>query len=365
MKICIIGLNAYPLFRKDTKITGGGAEVQLYLLANALTKEKQYSIHFIVANYGQEKKEIYNDITIWRSLDFKRSILTQIICFFSVFQKCNADIYIQRSLSIFSGIIALYCKIIGKKFVYMVAHDSETDETLAIYKNKLQKYLCRLVFKNASIIIVQNIYEKEQLQKRYKHKSIEILKKGIDFSKIVYKSEKKYASVWIGRCEKWKNPEIFIELAEMNKELFFLCILVPALHENQYYNDIKNRIKLTSNITLIENIPNNRVYEYLSLSKTYCFTSDVEGDWPMVVLEATASGLPILSLKLEYSGLFETYNGGFNCENSLDVMNSKFQSLINDDNLLQKYSHNAKRFALENHEISVKAKELVTILSKL
>ncbi|MFQ5644712.1 MAG: glycosyltransferase family 4 protein, partial [Thiogranum sp.] len=51
MKICIVSPGAYPLFNQDTGETAGGAETQLYTLANALT-DRGHEVHFIVDDPG-------------------------------------------------------------------------------------------------------------------------------------------------------------------------------------------------------------------------------------------------------------------------------------------------------------------------
>ena len=110
-KICFIGLKAYQLFNPKIKSTFGGAEVQLSLLAKEFAKNKNLNIHFMVADYGQKDIETYGGVKVWKSLNFKDKTLKQIKDFFRIFKKINADIYIQRTLSPYSGIIALYCKL--------------------------------------------------------------------------------------------------------------------------------------------------------------------------------------------------------------------------------------------------------------
>ena len=117
MKICIIALRSYPLFNKKITDPSGGAEMQLYLLAKELQKSELFDINFIVADYGQNSIEEYEKIKLWKSFNFNQNLISQIFCFFRIFSKVNADVYIQRTLTVFSGLIAIYCRIIRKKFV--------------------------------------------------------------------------------------------------------------------------------------------------------------------------------------------------------------------------------------------------------
>ncbi|HCB51765.1 TPA: hypothetical protein DEP21_04340 [Patescibacteria group bacterium] len=73
--------------------------------------------------------------------------------------------YTKRSLTVSSAFMALYCKIMNKKFIYMVAHDDEVNGKKDIYTNRVSKFLITYLFKN-SILIVQNTYQSEQLKKQ-------------------------------------------------------------------------------------------------------------------------------------------------------------------------------------------------------
>jgi len=97
VKICFIAPKAYQLFNPEVRSTFGGAEVQLYLLSTNLADNKKLDIHFMVADYGQKKVETHSNIQVWRSLNFQSNILKQVLTFFKVFNKINADIYIQRT----------------------------------------------------------------------------------------------------------------------------------------------------------------------------------------------------------------------------------------------------------------------------
>ena len=58
IKVCFVCPKAYPLFNPSICKLFGGAELDLYLLACELTKDENYEVSCIVADYGQEKIEI-------------------------------------------------------------------------------------------------------------------------------------------------------------------------------------------------------------------------------------------------------------------------------------------------------------------
>ncbi len=363
MRICFISPKAYPLFNNNVKSTFGGSEVQLNLLAKNFARHKDLNIHFIVADYKQKDIEQYDNINVWKSLNFDNIIIKQIIDFYRVFKKINADVYIQRTLTIYSGIIAYYCKIKHKKFIYMVSHDRETDKTDKIYNKKFKGFLANLVYKYSTLIVVQNSYEYGNLKKKFPKSNIEILKKGFDFSVIKKTENKTYDCIWIGRCEKWKNPETFIKLATLNKDFKFLMICPSVLNNENYFEEVKKKSEQIKNLDFIDFAKNKNTYDFLSKSKLFCVTSAFEGDWPMTVLEAAATGLPIISYILNYDNLITKYNAGFCCKNNFDLMNDNLRTLLSDKNLYSRMSNNAFEFTKENHDIDTNAEKFLTLFS--
>lgn len=51
IRVCFIILNAYPLFNLEVKDVIGGAEVDLYLLATELAKDKNFQVCFVMGDY--------------------------------------------------------------------------------------------------------------------------------------------------------------------------------------------------------------------------------------------------------------------------------------------------------------------------
>lgn len=351
MKICFISLKAYPLFNPKIKTTIGGAEVQLHMLATELARRKELDIHFIVADYNQQNLEDYKGVKVWKSLNFKSNKLLQIWTFFKVFNKANADVYVQRTLTVESGLIALYARLRRKKFVYMVAHDSEADGTHSLYKSRIKGLFARLAFKLANVVFVQNEYEREFLSKQIPTEKIVLLKKGLDLSKVISKRQAKYDGIWIGRSERWKRPEEFLSLAERNKDRKFLMICMKATNDPERFYCIKERASKIPNLTFFDLVTQKKIYEYLSESRVFVLTSEKEGDWPMTVLEASANGLPVLSLNLNYDYLIEKYHGGVFCEGRKELLDEWFVKICNDKVLYEAMSQKAYKYAEDIHDI--------------
>lgn len=170
---------------------------------------------------------------------------------------------------------------------------------------------------------------------------------------------KDFDCIWIARCDEWKNPEDFIKLAQRNKDFTFVMVAPPAIGKKEYYKGIIKLVRSTHNIIHYDFVENEKIYELLARSKVFCITSDLEGDWPMVVLEAAAVGVPILSLKINYDDLIDKYKGGMYCNSDLNTMIREFKLLVSDSEFNKQMSENAVKYIYEKHNIIENVKKLL------
>jgi glycosyltransferase involved in cell wall biosynthesis len=285
------------------------------------------------------------------------------LTFFYVLNAIKADVYVQRTLTAFSGIIAQYVTLImKKKFIYMVAHDMDADGTHAIYKRPLLGYISKKTFKHAAYVIVQNEYEQKFISRAYPNTHCKILKKPIDASLFELKHKKRYDAIWVGRCDDWKRPEAFLDLCERHPQQLFIMIAPPATDKNSYFETIKNRADKIKNLTFEAYVSNSLIREKLAVSRVFCITSTMEGDWPMVVLEAAASGLPIVSLQLNYSGLIDEFRGGVHCKGDLNTFFHEFNSLLSDENKIRRLGNGARKYISVYHDLNTQMEKFKKII---
>ncbi len=360
MKICFIAPKAYQLFNPKVKSTFGGAEVQLFLLATELAQRHDLDIHFMVADYNQSFIENYHNVNIWKAINFKNNFILQSFTFFKVFNKINADIYIQRTLTLQSGLIALYCKLKRKKFIYMVAHDSEVDGTHKLYRNKITNFLAKINFKFAHKIVVQNNYQNEKLlaQKFNPH----IVKSSYPIEKN-FKKPNYPKILWVGRSEPWKRPELFLEIAKLFPLEKFIMICAPSTDTPELAKKIKAESTHIKNLEFIEFVPFKDINQYFLNAKIYINTSVKEG-FPNTFIQATKNRTPILSLNVNPDNFIVEYDCGFFCNNNLNTMIKNIQNILINPMLYNRLAQNAYQYAIKNHDITVNANKFIDIITK-
>jgi len=354
MKICFISLKAYPLFNPQVKAPHGGAEVQMYILARLLSENKDFDVNLITADYKQKATEKQDKLTVWRSFSFALFTPLKIFKLLFLFHKINADIYIQRTLSFYSFFIAAYFRCIGKKFIYMVAHDCELNGKDRLFKKLFGTFVIKMLYKYASAVIVQNQYQYDMFKKKFKNNNIFILKKIVEthcYTAIPQK-EKLYDGIWIARAESWKQPEKYLTLASMNpdKKFMMICPYLSMSYSKNKYKKLIADIKMYKNIHFSAHIPHGEVFKHLQNSRIYCSTSSSEGDLPMSHLEAAGCGLPLLLLSIDEYHSTEEAPAGIFCGHDTDTMHKKFNALLSDDVLYNEYSNIAMNYVKKHHD---------------
>lgn len=72
----------------------------------------------------------------------------------------------------------------------------------------------------------------------------------------------------------------------------------------------------------------------------------------MTVLEATATGLPVLSYKLNYGELIDKYMSGFYSNCNFMLLNNNLYKLLNNTKYLKRSSEYARNYAHTIHNIA-------------
>jgi len=365
LKIAIVAPKVYPVFNQSADDTYGGAEIALNLVARELSQFDNIEVYVLVGDYGQAESEKAGRITLRRALDADGSTLSNGFRLLSVMNNVGADVYIQRTLTVASALIALYCLFWRRRFIYWVAHDRETDGGHPLYSRTITRLVIRLLFRLASHVIVQNEYESNQLQKQFPGIKCSVVKKGIELPMNTSFVDELYDAIWVGRCDEWKNPEIFIELAKSHPSKRFLIICPPALGKEEYYQQFIKTASCCPNLEVRGRTKNREVLDLVHKSRVFCNTSSQEGDWPVVVLEAASLRRPILSLHLEYGGLVGDYGGGKSCNGDFARFSSEFQRLIRNELRRREMGDGAYEYIKEIHDVQKQTAQLVKLINEL
>jgi len=364
-RIAIVAPKMYPVLKQSAIDTFGGAEVAMALVARQLSQRPDLDVHVLVGDYGQGEEERIQGLTLHRSLKSDAGTLGNATKLLASLRNVDAQVYIQRTLTIASTVIALYCKAKRRKFIYWVAHDGETDGAHPLYKKRTTSVLVDLMFRLASHVIVQNKYEEEQLQKRVAGIRCTLIKKGIHLPAEPAEDQESIDALWVGRCDEWKNPEAFIDLAREHNDFRFSMICPAAQGKEEYHRQVESCASGCSNLDFRGRTANHEVLEQMRQSKVFCITSSQEGDWPNVVLEAASLRKPILSLALNYDDLITKYEGGRFSNGRYTIFAEEFRSMMRDSERRKEMGNGAYDYVRETHNTQDQISKLTRLLNGL
>ena len=367
LDICFVALGSYSLLKKSSEFQYiGGAELRQVILGEELAKKKE-KITFITYGNPQEV-EFIEDIRVIKSYNFQNAgfftIIKKLYRLWHCLNKTGSKIFIHSSGC--PGFVALYCLLKNKKFVLLIP--SDTNVSLVGIERKTSVILKILLFldiKLADLIIVQNQFQKETIERNFK-KRCELIKNPIPIFKnnLLEKGKihiEKYV-LWVGTLRHVKRPELYVRLAEQFPQKQFVMIGVKDDNYTELYRSIINKSKQLKNFQFIENVPHNKMQSFYQDALLLINTSDSEG-FPNTFLEAWVNSVPIISLNADPDEIICANKLGFHSK-SFEQMVIDLNSLLQNEDLRQALGHNGRKYVERDHEVENITENFLQILLK-
>ena len=365
IRICIVDFHITSLFFPQMEVPHGGAEVQLFLLSKAFSNNKNLDVNIIAGDYNlkQRKTKKYKNIKVHIIIPLNRNAIIPIkkyILLLLKLIKLKPDIIIGRTSTPKTGIIAFYCKIFKKKFVYSIAHDHDVNGVSA--KGILGK-LYKFGLTRASYIIAQNLNQIKILEKWQNRKffNISVIKSGYHITPL--NLGMKNTVLWAARAIRWKRPEIYLKIADFfpNQTFIMICNMGKNI---EYWKEIKEKACKIPNLTFIPFVLFEKINEYFKHAKVFINTSIYEG-FPNTFIQAAKNKTPILSLNVNPDKFLTKYECGFVCDNKFKKMVNNLEILLTNQDLYNKFSENAFKYVKEQHNINKISKKWIDLLIEL
>jgi len=379
MKIVFVALRTLSYFTKVNSVTAGGAETQQVVLGRELAK-KGFRIFFVTYDEGQEKEIIIDGIKILRSfnpqesLPFLGFVYPNLFRLWECLRKANADIYIQQGAGYITGIIALFCKLYKKQFVFLVGAQRDTDGSFASSYNssmfsKIQKLRDKKLYKygleNADLVICQNTNQKNDLTKHH-HKNNSLISNG--YKIFEYKKDESNLAtdgnnivLWVGHIRPIKRPELFIAIAEAVKNGEFL--MIGSFENNVTEKRIRARAQSIPNIEIRGHVPYAEIFRYYEKGSILVNTSISEG-FPNTFLEAWLHYMPVVSIGVNPDNILTDFRIGYPCTNVYTAI-SKIRELLMDKELRNQVGSRGREYVEKYHDIGKKVHEYIEAFEAL
>ena len=361
--ICFTSKSLHYVLLNDTSKLVGGAEVQQKILADELAK-KGWKIFIITERVDDRKKiELNRHTTIFPVLDYEhgnkyfRKIVYLPLNLWISLRQINADIYYQRNPDYLSGIIALFCKLNGKRFVLAGANDWNFDIGKERNLNNIvDKILARSAIRIADKLIVQNNNQKELVRSNFKRESTV-------FYNIFFPREQRKKSrhiLWVSRIESYKRPKLFLELARRLPDYDFIMVGGKG-SDVSLKREIEQESASIENVKYVGHQPFEKVEELFDVTSVFVNTSipGCEG-FPNTFLQSWSRGIPVVSF-IDPDRLISRNNLGF-CIRSIEGMKKSVNYLLRKHNDSNKHSQNIRDFFMRNFSANEQITNFIQIL---
>jgi len=219
-----------------------------------------------------------------------------------------------------------------------------------LWKKVVAKFIEKIAYKNADKIILTSEKDKRFVIKNFKiyPEKIEVIPNYIDTNlfKPLNLPKEKNSIIFVGRLEEQKN------LFNLIEAIATLPVKLVIIGNGSLKEKLKNFAKeKNAEVEFKENVPNEKLPEELNKSEFFILPSFYEG-CPKVLLEAMACGLPGIGTNVEgIKEIIQHKENGYLCKTDTESIRKAILEVLNDKNLQEKISQNARKTILERFSL--------------
>jgi len=349
MDICFIHTNAKEAFEKESV---GGAELQLYHISSKLA-ERGHNVKFLTRTESKETVENVELVPCLGDVDTIAKKLKIGLRMLVEMERQDCDIYLTSSDNMTPGLVSVYCLLRRKKHVHRTIHKREMDKQV-IKRNPIKGVIHNLGLRLSDLIFVQ-CKEHDKMISEWFNPETQVLKNSFAIDDEPETSGEHI--LWVGRRVKWKNPCMFIDLAESQPEEDFIMISPRVSGKEDFYDEVEKKAEKIPNLKLIERVPREKIQEYFNDAKIFVNTSNKEG-FPNTFIESGIGKTPILSYKVDPDKFIEENNCGYSCNGNQELIRQRLDDMLGNKEKTLQQGLNCRKYTEENHDIS---KNIITL----
>ena len=350
------------LFDPTDPTVYGGAEVQLYLLATGLAAAG-VETHAVTRPPGAPATYTAEGVTV-HALRRRSGILGRALLWRDITKTLRgiaADVYVQRCAGIETYLVGRTAKRTGKRFAFMSASTQDCTDELIRRGQRLVYHIYQRGLWLTDCIIAQNETQRKLFEERWKLQA-DVLPSACRL--IEPDGESGGGGIlWMGRCEPYKGPEAFLDLAESLPELPFVMVM-PGSVNPEYDARVRKRAQTLKNLELHGAVPLRETENFFQRASLHVNTSDFEG-FPNTFLQAAAAGVPLTSLNVDPGGVLSREGLGWCAGGDAKALREKVAELYADPRACREYGQRGRAYIRAHHDRDVIVKRFREILESL
>jgi len=382
IRVCFISPLGYGLYRPESGHAFGGAEVQFFLLACALSSDQEFEVSVLTTVETQPGTERYGSLevikrqglgrlaghregTCWNEVKALRGYLSAFLDMRALLRTIGADVYLHAGAGVEVGAYALICRLLRRRFIYVVASSVDLTYPNGKVKGPL-RWLYSVGLRLADAVICRSSEQQAWLLDRYGLQGV-LIRTGHPIPTPLVRArgcEDTSNILWVGRIHPLKQPEMFLDLAERVPNEHFVMIVMPDDVQEALWRRTQQRCVRLSNVTVYERIPWNEVSTHLGRAKLLVNTSTYEG-FPNTFVQAALHGIPILSWAVDPDGVLSREGIGICARGSFDSLVASTRQICASPDLQGQMGKRAQDYARRYHDLNDSAEELKTLVRRL
>ena len=338
--ICFVAPDTWPVLANDRSVqSAGGAQVQQSLLAKSLAR-RGFRVSMICMDYGQPDRVTIDGVTVFKchapvqGLPVIRFFHPRLTSLWSAMRRVDADIYYQRSAAAQTGVIALFAKRYGRRFVYAAACDLDVarDQNWKLFQRRAgwrDRQLFQLGLTLADDIVAQHAGQMNDCRRWHGRSPTVVPSCCAD--PLGNSADSNGVVLWVSALRTGKRPELFLEMARRLPHLRFRMVGGPSAEAGgeALFARIRQAATAIPNLEFVGFVPFGQIGAHFDAARVFVNTSDYEG-FPNTFLQSWSRGIPTVS----FCDTGSTVNGEpvVTVASDLPVMTDLVERLMQDDN---------------------------------
>jgi glycosyltransferase involved in cell wall biosynthesis len=227
----------------------------------------------------------------------------------------------------------------------MLAHDWDTQRNHGHFLNWWARLSFDFGLRHADLIISQTQDQKKQLKNNFGLESIVI--RSLATGLLVSRKTDRRWTLWVGRSDHWKQPEVFIRLAKKQPREKFVMICRQG-NDRDFFNKIKSLAEEQTNLKFMTAVSFETITDYFKQAKVLVNTSVAEG-FPNTFLQAGLCQTPVVSLQVNPEDFIERFGCGFCAKNSFPRLVALCRRLVKNQKLIATTGNNNLSYVKKFH----------------
>ncbi|HEX2529992.1 MAG TPA: glycosyltransferase family 4 protein [Burkholderiaceae bacterium] len=350
MRICFLGWENLSVLAPEFHPEGiGGEQVQHTLLAKALVR-RGHQVSMVVHDHGQPDRSCWHGIVTYKAfrpeagIPVFRYIHPRWTGAWAALERADANVYYASCAGMHVGLLALFCKNKGRKFVFRVAHDTDCEPDKVMIRYWRDRKLYEYGLRHASGIFAQSAKQQRAMLMNYGLQS-KVAEMLVDRPEREVKRD--IDVLWVNNLRQFKRPDLFLELAKRLPQLSFHMVGGAPPGFDALFESIKQQASKVPNLVFHGHIPYQETGLKYARTRIFVNTSDSEG-FPNSYLQAWVRGTPVVAF-FDPDGVIRRERLGA-AVSSIDQMTDVVRKLAADQAYWSETSKRCKEYMARTHD---------------